>query len=226
MNKCILIIFFIVIIITIIITISNTNKISNKISNTFNKNNGIIYLENIFDPSIFKQIKMECKNLNKNLKKDYLINGKRFGTYIKNGYIYNILHNIKFNNLINNIVNNNCIMSTFPIEYRLYPKGSNGMKWHSDTLLFDKPQYECVYTIENTSDSKTQYKNNNKTISLKTKPNSLLIVIANGPLHNVTPINVGYRTILKFIFQNTNANPIKKMINYDINCRYNKCNSI
>ena len=39
------------------------------------------------------------------------------------------------------------VASKFPIEQRIYPNGSKGMNWHIDTLMYDKPQYEAVYTI-------------------------------------------------------------------------------
>ena len=31
------------------------------------------------------------------------------------------------------------------------------MKWHKDTLLYEKPQYEAIYTIDNLSESETEW---------------------------------------------------------------------
>ena len=102
-------------------------------------------------------------------------------------------------------------ISSLPIEYRIYPEKSNGMEWHKDTQLYNNPQYECVYTIENNSDSYTLWVDDNKRIhTINTKPNSLIIVVANGPIHRVTPINNGYRSILKFIY--SNDEPISKQL--------------
>ncbi len=78
------------------------------------------------------------------------------------------------------------------------------MKCHKDTLLYEKPQYEMVYTIENESDSYTNWYSylgwNN---IIYTKPNSLIIVKAQENIHCVSPINKGYRTILKLIYTQT-----------------------
>ena len=75
------------------------------------------------------------------------------------------------------------------------------MKWHIDTLLYDKPQYELIYTIDNSSNSVTEWIDDkgNKN-QLWTEPNSLLIVKANGYNHNVTPVTIGTRHILKLIY--------------------------
>ena len=93
------------------------------------------------------------------------------------------------------------------------------MKWHSDTLLYELPQYEAIYTIDNNSDSLTKWidreSNDN---SIWTKPNSLLIVKANGYKHSVTPLNKGTRTILKLIYtqtDKTNHNYDKEMLRFN-----------
>jgi hypothetical protein len=84
-----------------------------------------------------------------------------------------------------------------PIEYRKYPIGG-GMKWHRDVNLFDR-QYECVYTVTNTSDSFTMHKDVfGKIHETWTEPNSLVIVQAEGVMHGVSPVTQGERTIIKF----------------------------
>jgi hypothetical protein len=199
---------------------------------TFNNNRGIIYIENIFKDSIFNTIQKSCNKLNNTLKRDNLINGERYGTHITNGFIKKLIDSNEFTNFINKIVvnrnnlsiitKNNIKLSNFPIEYRIYPEKSDGMEWHKDTLLYNIPQYECVFTIENNSDSNTLWKDENNHINtIKTQPNSLIIVLAEGPHHRVTPINSGYRSILKFIF--SNGTPIDSIVEHDIKCRYNKC---
>lgn len=87
-----------------------------------------------------------------------------------------------------------------PIEYREYPTGSAGMAWHVDTPLIGR-QIECVYTVENTSDSLTLYKDFlGRTHAQKTEPGSLIVVRAGGVEHAVTPVTTGRRTIVKFVF--------------------------
>jgi hypothetical protein len=84
-----------------------------------------------------------------------------------------------------------------PIEYR---DGSLGMKWHVDTPLIGR-QIECVYTVENTSDSVTLYKDFfGRTHRQWTEPGSLVVVRAGGVRHSVTAATTGQRTIVKFVF--------------------------
>jgi hypothetical protein len=228
MYRTLLVLFIFILIILQIYNYKFNQSLLN--SNIYLGNNsfgtdGIIYIENVFTPSVFQTIKYTCKALNKTLKKDNLIDGIRYGTHINKGYIKNILDSKDFTYFINKIVNNQLKpqikLSNFPIEYRIYPNKSSGMEWHSDTLLYTVPQYECVFTIENESDSNTLWKNKNQINTIKTKPNSLIIVVANGPLHKVTPINSGFRSILKCIF--SRGLPIKNITEHDIKCRYNHC---
>lgn len=87
-----------------------------------------------------------------------------------------------------------------PIEYRRYPVGCSGMGWHRDTPLIGK-QYECVYTVTNTSDSQTLYKDFfGRVHSVWTEPGSLIVVQAGGVRHAVTPVTRGERSIVKFVF--------------------------
>ena len=44
-------------------------------------------------------------------------------------------------NKIQKKLNNKIYKSDFPIEHRIYYTKSPGMQWHSDTLLYEKPQY-------------------------------------------------------------------------------------
>ena len=129
--------------------------------------------------------------------------------------INNIFYSEKYINKIKEIINEDIKKSDFPIEFRVYPTGSEGMKCHKDTLLYEKPQYEMVYTIENESDSYTNWYSylgwNN---IIYTKPNSLIIVKAQENIHCVSPINNGYRTILKLIYTQTekyNENYLKEI---------------
>ena len=160
----------------------------------------VYYIENILSKEDYEYIKKYVKNIN-NLKHE------RF-RYIKPIYdkkINDIFYSNEMINKINKIINNEIIKSDFPIEYRIYPEGSKGMHCHKDTLLYNKPQYEVVFTIENESDSYTNwytYLGFNNIIY--TKPNSIIIVKAQENTHCVSPINKGYRTILKLIYTQTN----------------------
>jgi hypothetical protein len=88
-----------------------------------------------------------------------------------------------------------------PIEYRVYDHGGM-MDWHYDDRMYLNPQYEVVYTIDNTSDSKTEWRDTNtgKIHSISTEPNSVFIVRATRVLHRVTPVDTGDRKILKISY--------------------------
>ena len=92
---------------------------------------------------------------------------------------------------------------TIPVEYRKYQVGCGGMKWHRDTSLIGQ-QYECVYTVTNTSDSMTirrDWLGNEH--GVWAEPNSLLVVQAGGVMHGVSPVTTGERSIVKFVFCDT-----------------------
>ena len=89
---------------------------------------------------------------------------------------------------------------TIPVEYRKYLEGSH-MPWHSDIKMLKRQyQYECVITIHNTSDSITQVHNLLYIKDIHSEPNSLMITRAHGPVHKVTPVTCGERSIIKFAF--------------------------
>jgi len=88
----------------------------------------------------------------------------------------------------------------FPIEYRKYVPGSF-MRKHKDTLIYKIPQYECVLTLSNTTDSVTKMADTGTPV--KASPNSLMIVKALGVEHEVTKVTSGERKFLKFIFTET-----------------------
>jgi hypothetical protein len=95
-----------------------------------------------------------------------------------------------------------------PPEYRRYTLGSR-MPKHRDMLVFgerEPPQLECVLTLSNTSDSVTRFRGGwsralgfrGRLVAVRTEPNSVLVVRAEGAEHDVTRVGVGERTILKF----------------------------
>mmetsp|Transcript_27439 Transcript_27439/g.71210 ORF Transcript_27439/g.71210 Transcript_27439/m.71210 type:complete len:272 (+) Transcript_27439:71-886(+) len=91
----------------------------------------------------------------------------------------------------------------YPVELRLYPVSSY-MDWHVDELMYTEPQYEMILTLENSTDSFTQWVDaNGQTVSTWAEPNSLIVVKAGAALHQVTRVKKGRRAILKFILTPT-----------------------
>ena len=89
-----------------------------------------------------------------------------------------------------------------PVEVRLYEQVGASMAWHRDDILYDPPQLELVFTVENNSDCVTMWKLENNISgedikSQETHPNSSLLLLAGGPEHCVTSLKRGRRVILK-----------------------------
>jgi len=84
------------------------------------------------------------------------------------------------------------------MELRAYQRSSH-MPWHKDEQLYDLPQWECIYTVENSSDSVTQWRDEcGRVHERATDANSLLAVLAEAWDHRVTPVRRGDRAIIKF----------------------------
>ena len=68
-----------------------------------------------------------------------------------------------------------------PVEFRVYPAGSC-MDWHQDVALYVEPQYELVFTLENSSDSQTQWQDEHGRRRVGwTEPNSVLCLLYTSP---------------------------------------------
>ena len=172
------------------------------------KNDNIIYIENFLDENDYINILSLDKN-----KDNFMYEKFRYIKPLKNGFTYDIFYNKKYMDKVQRYINTKIYPSDFPIEHRFYHKESAGMDWHKDTLLYTKPQYEAIFTITNNSESKTQWEDDfGNRHELWTKPNSLLIVKAQGYKHHVTPPISGEREILKLIYTQTN----------DVNSNYHK----
>ena len=176
----------------------------NYISYTNFKTHGdsLIILDNFYDKKDFSEIIdfLKSKSNNIQFKNDLRLSSRKTICFKNRSYpLYSMIYNNKLKGYINNLCGKIPVKPSFPIEYRIYPQGSSGMNWHSDTALYHGEYYEAVLTLENESDSKFDYKYNNQINTIKTKPNTLVLVKPNTIEHQVTPINQGYRTILKFV---------------------------
>jgi hypothetical protein len=95
-------------------------------------------------------------------------------------------------------------LGDFPAELRVCDVGSE-MDWHVDPELYDPPQWECVFTIDNDSDSVTEWELDEdevqNTRSTWTAPGSALIFRAGGvKRHRVKPSTFGERVIVKALY--------------------------
>ena len=101
-------------------------------------------------------------------------------------------------------------LGDFPAELRVCDVGSE-MDWHVDPELYDPPQWECVFTIDNDSDSVTEWELeeegddddvlHTRRRSTWTAPGSALIFRAGGvKRHRVKPSTFGERVIVKALY--------------------------
>lgn len=92
-----------------------------------------------------------------------------------------------------------------PIEYRRYTVGGR-MARHRDTQLYRIPQVECILTLHNSSDCRTEFDTDDGVDSVSSLPNSVLAVRAGpqGVFHTVTEVTRGERCFVKFILTCTN----------------------
>ena len=183
---------------------------------------GIIYIKNAYNDDTFNEIKKQLKQFKKFLSKDNRTPGRKTICINKSHKINKLLFNTKFIKSLENMISTKLKKTSYPVEYRKYFTGSNGIHWHKDKLLFTEPQFELVLTIDNTSDSVTQLKEELGVLhSIKTKPNSIILVKANTVLHKVTKVKSGERYIVKYILFDKNLPQIKnKDYDYELkNCK-------
>jgi hypothetical protein len=162
----------------------------------------VVYIKDFLDQHDYNIIEQQCKtypldDIDNDAAKNRLVH-----IIDNNDKCCDILWSEQYKNKIINLLEKQLKPAyDIPMEYRVYSKGSS-MMWHVDTILYDKPQIECIYTIDNTSDSLTQYKDRYGVVhSIWTEPNSLLVVLAGDINHRVTTLNTGYRTIIKYAYE-------------------------
>lgn len=173
----------------------------------FKQNDGLLYIKNFFRPWTFQGIREECARMRPQLKKEHSATAKeRLGVYVpEESAIRKAFEDPTVARRLSDIVGEDVFPSDYPAEYRLYPLGSH-MEWHKDEAMYVRPQYELVFTVSNTSDSVTEWRDI-EGISHRewTEPNSLIVVRAEAVLHRVLPVTRGERAILKVVFTSTTS---------------------
>jgi len=197
MRNIYIIIFFILV---IIIFIYNTNNNKNCIINK------VYFYTNVLPSVEYLNVLKKCKLLIPYLIEENTELATRKTIVIdKSSYINNIFYGDKFLNYLYKILGFRVKPSiNLPIEFRIYEKGGK-MDWHRDyvdNVVRNCPQIEIVFTLENTSDSKTLWidDDTNKKHEIITKNNSIIITQGNGAYHMVTPVTTGFRSIIKIAY--------------------------
>jgi len=86
------------------------------------------------------------------------------------------------------------------------------MDWHVDDVLYEPPQVEVVYTLENTSDCTTRWRLAEKEVVKETDLNSVVLLKAGGVSHCVTPLKRGRRIIIKCAYVSREAKFCKEAL--------------
>jgi len=165
---------------------------------------GVVYIKNFFSDEDYDAIQRECRILDTIIadEKGSTAVGRK-GCFVPDDTLISQLCRSK-RKCYKLGLPDTIIPGDIPIQYRTYPIGSS-MDWHKDTQLYTKPQYEIVYTVNNSSDAKFQwYDYRLKQIrEIQTEPNSAVIVKAEDVNHRVIGSTKGERAILKFVFTHT-----------------------
>lgn len=143
----------------------------------------------------------EINKLLKNIQNYKELDYKKYTLldFKKYKFIYDIIYKNDFlKKKIKKEFNINLKYPNYPIEYRIYKKNTELLPWHQDKKLMNN-YLECIYIIENSSDSYFQYLKNIKIHKYYQKNNDLIIVKPRDIIHNITPFHKGEKIILKFI---------------------------
>jgi hypothetical protein len=156
-----------------------------------------LYITDLLSEESFDILRKELQKYQPDKENNEVAPG-RLRTYVEtNTLVQSVFSSPQMIDFFSHIIGKPLKSCPIPIEYRKYPIGS-GMKWHRDVDLFNR-QIECVYTVDNTSDSFTFHKDpSGRQWPTWTKPNSVVIVQADGVLHGVSPVTRGERSIIKF----------------------------
>ena len=189
---------FTILIVSVICLNLNHNNENKKYDNY---DNSLFIIENFYKEKDFINIRENLKNFNK-LYNDERIPSRKticFKDKKKHQNLYRLIYNSSLKKFIKKLDKRKMILPSFPIEYRKYENKSIGMNWHKDLALYSGEYFEAVLTIDNYSDSNFEFIYNNKNYIIKTQPNMLILVKPNTIIHRVTPLNRGFRTILKYV---------------------------
>ncbi len=162
-----------------------------------------IYIKsNLLEEVDIRELNKELKNIQEDNNEEF--KHEDYKKYLlldstKHKKIYDIIYKNEFlKNKIKKDFNIELQYPKYPIEYRIYKDDIELIPWHQDKKLMNN-YLECIYIIKNNSDSYFQYIKNFKINKYYQKENDLIIVKPNDLIHNITKINEGEKTILKFI---------------------------
>jgi hypothetical protein len=170
------------------------------------KSGAVLYKTSVFSRNEYSIIRKELASCTKHLQKEDVssIAKNRLGmTLNPESAVVQVLREGSLRKFVQKSVGYECELSpNLPVELRTYEREGAGMTWHVDDVLYDPPQVEVVWTLENDSDCVTMWKDlvADEVRSIETEPNSAILLLAGGAPHCVTSLKRGKRVILKCAF--------------------------
>lgn len=177
---------------------------------------GVAFVRDFLPAAEYEKILQDCRSLRGALKKEK--NSIAIGRTGRMVDRQSVTHECLTSELVAQRVAKLCgaqlVPSEYPTELRVYGPAA-GMDWHQDDVMYDEPQMELVYCLENTSDSYTEWIPAGGSQELRsefTPPNSALLVRAGdaGARHRVQTLRRGERTILKQIWHRPDSEPLER----------------
>jgi hypothetical protein len=162
------------------------------------------YVPHFLDEDSLAVVAKLCAKLraNKKMKPDFSVaRGRRSAMVPVSDLAYSVFAGQAVVDLIKTVSKCSVLRcGDYPIEARLYLPGSN-MEWHQDVQLYEQPQLELVFTVDNESDAHTQWVGSDGVVrQITPSKNSALLVTANGAWHRVVEATTGERTIVKALY--------------------------
>jgi hypothetical protein len=171
-------------------------------SSVIDKSGGILYRTSVFTKDEYAKIAEDVASFSSKLHHETAssVAKYRLGTSLPpDSATFQAFQDGSLSRLVEQLAGSNYVLSPhIPVEIRVYEKAGACMAWHVDDVLYDPPQLEVVWTLENDSDCVTMWKESGGSVlSVETDRNSVLLISAGGPSHCVTSLKRGQRTIVK-----------------------------
>lgn len=162
----------------------------------------VVYEKDFLSQADLELVTHQVRKLRKKVKKDHSFAHNRLSAMISPASkVFTVFTSQQVQDKLRRLLGGVMVSpADYPMEFRVYPVGAE-MTWHKDDKLYVEPQYELIYTISNTSDSRTEWIDEaGRLHSHWVEPNSLIIVRAESLEHRVTPVNNGERSIVKYVY--------------------------
>jgi len=163
--------------------------------------NFIIIKNNFLEKNDFIEL---CQQLD-DIKDEFTENNEKIYILLdRNNSKYDKIYNIIYNKYLSQIIKDhfNIIPPSKPsydIEYRIYKKNKKSMGWHQDYNVIKKKYLECIFVIENNTNSFFRWFKHFKLNNYYQRENDLILLKPDDIIHNIDPILYGNKRILKFI---------------------------